>query len=233
MSVLASLGILILSMLIMAFLTLTPGVYALFCHYTYGKYSERKASDFTFFFILGAETLASCLFLCTYLLVAIAVADLSHLGTNIITWIMVGILFALSIASVFLYYRHGSGSQLFISRKIAKSLDYHARTAKTRSDAFVLGALACTPELIFTMPLFVVTSAEILQMSTVHISSALLTVLYIIIPIIPLFILRWQFAHGHNLAEIARSRVSSKFFNRLVLCVSYLTIATLIICFNL
>lgn len=233
MSVLAPLGILILSMLIMAFLALTPGVYALFCHYTYGKYSRRKASDFTFFFILGAETLASCLFLCTYLLVAIAVADLSHLGTNVITWIMVGMLFALALASIFLYYRHGKGSQLFISRRVAKSLDHHAKTAKTRSDAFTLGALACTPELIFTMPLFIITSAEILQMSTVYFPSALLTILYIIIPIIPLFVLRWQFANGHNLAEVARSRVSSKNFTRLVLSISYVTIAILIICFNL
>ena len=176
--------------------------------------------------------MSSCIFLSVYLLVAIAVADLSHLGANIMTWLLTGIVIALAVISLFFYFRPGPGTRLFIPRKIANSLFYHAEHVKTRSDAFTLGALSGTPELIFTLPLYIITSAEILQMSTTHPSSLLLTVLYIVVPTIPLFIERWRFYLGYNLAEAARSRVHNKNFTRFILCLNYLLIAILIICFR-
>lgn len=232
MSVFISLGIIVLSILIMTFLTLTSGVFALFNHYAYGKYSRKKAETLTFYFILGYETMSSCVFLSVYLLVAIAVADLSHLGTNIMTWILLGIIIALAFISLFFYYRRGPGTRLFIPRTIATSLLHHAKTAKTRSDAFTLGALSSTPELIFTLPLYIITSAEILQLSTTHPGSSLLTVFYIVVPTIPLFIERWRFHLGHNLADAARSRVHNKNFTRFFLCLNYFLIAFLIISFR-
>ena len=232
MSVFIPLAVLALAILIMTFLNLTPGVYALFSHYCHGKYHKKKAQDFSFFFILGAEITASCLFLSTYLLVAIFIADLPHIAINCIIWILIGLLFALALASLFFYYRPNKGTQLFIPRRIANCYNFHARNAKTRSDAFCLGALSGIPELLFTLPLYIITSGEILKMSSTHPASSLLTVLYIVIPIIPLFVTRFHFRHGYNLADIERSRVHNKNFTRIILCVSYLLIATLITCFR-
>lgn len=233
MSVFIPLAVLALSILIMTFLNLTPGIYALFCHYCYGKYNEKKTQDFTFFFILGAEIVASCLFLSTYLLVAIVIADFPRTIINYFAWVLIGLFIALAIASLFFYFRPGNGTRLFIPRKIANSYNYNAKNAKTRSDAFCLGALSGIPELLFTLPLYIVTSSEILKMSNSHPASSLLTILYIVIPIVPLFIMRFNYRHGHNLADIERSRVHDKNFTRVIMCISYLLIATIIICFRI
>lgn len=216
----------------MTFLSLTHGVLVLFCHYTYGKYSRKKAETLTFYFILGFETMSSCIFFSTYLLVALVVSDFFHIGANVLTWLLTGIIVALAFISLFFYFRPGKGTKLFISRRVANSLNLHAKTAKTRSDAFTLGALSSTPELIFTLPLYIITSAEILQMSSAHPSSSLLTIIYIVAPTIPLFVERWQFHRGHNLADAERSRVRNKSFTRFFLCFNYALIATIIILFR-
>ena len=62
MNVFASIGIVLLAMLIMASLQLVPGVFALFFHYALGKHSLKKASGLGLFFILDAEIISAFLF---------------------------------------------------------------------------------------------------------------------------------------------------------------------------
>ena len=229
MSVFVSVGIVILAMLVMIFLQLLPGVFAVFCHYAYGKYSKKRASDLGLFFILGAETIAACLFLSCYFITYVLFIGNARPETGIFAWIAIGVLVVLAAVSFFFYYRKGSGSRLFIPRHIAKALDENAKKVKTRSDAFTLGALAGTYELAFTLPLYIVTAVEIMEMNTEYFSSNLLTVLYILTPTVPLFVVRWMFQTHHNLADIMRARVKDKNFTRLMLAICYITIAILII----
>lgn len=233
MSVLVSVGIVVLAMLIMLSLQLVPGVFAIFCHYATGKYSKQKVSDLGIFFILGAETIAACLFLSCYYIAYVLFLGDARPETGIFAWIAVGMLVVLAAASFFLYYRGGEGTRLFIPRKTMHSLNEQAKSVKTRSDAFVLGALCGTYELAFTLPLYLVTAVEIMEMNTEYYSSHFLTVLYIITPTIPLLVVRWKFWRHHNLADIARARVKDRAFNRLLLAFCYLTIAILIICFRI
>jgi len=223
-------GIVLLAMLIMMFLQLVPGVFAIFCHYAYGKYSRRRASDLGLFFILGAETIAACLFLSCYYIAYALFLGCDRPETGIFAWIAVGVLVILAAASFFFYYRKGKGTKLFIPRKAARALDEKTRTVKTRSDAFTLGALAGTYELIFTLPLYIITAVEIMEMNTEYFSSNLLTICYIITPTIPLLVVRWMFQARYNLADVAKMRVKDKNFTRLILAICYLTIAVLIIC---
>ena len=232
MSVFISLGIVILAMLIMACLQLTPSVFALFYHYALGKFSKRKASFLSLYFILGTEIIAACLYLSIFYLTCIFFFDNLHPETSILFWSLAGILAALGIFSFFFYYRRGPGTRLFIPRKYAKALDVSAKSAKTRSDAFMLGALTGTCELAFTLPLYIVTCVEIMKMGAEGFSSNLLTIIYILIPVIPLFFIRWKFQTGRNLADIERSHVKDKFFNRLIITSCYILIAILIICFR-
>ena len=233
MSFFISLGIVILAMVIMASLQLQPGVFALFYHYASGKYSKTRTSDLTIFFILGAETAAACLFLCSYYITNLFFFYQFQPETSFFAWIIAGILITLSITSLIYYFRPGPGTKLFISRKYAKNLNAHARIAKSRSDAFILGALSGIYELPFTLPLYFITSIEIIEMTTESFSGHLLTLLYIITPIIPLLIIRWRFQTGHNLADIERSRVKDKKFIRIILSLSYLSIAILFIYFRI
>lgn len=220
-------------MLIMASLQLQPGIFALFYHYASGKYSKARTSDITLFFILGAETAAACLFLCSYYIANLLFLYQFRPETSFFAWIIVGVLIALAIMSLFCYFRPGPGTQLFISRRCAKNLDLHAKNAKSRSDAFVLGAFSGVCELPFTLPLYIITSIEIIEMTVEFFPSHLLTLLYIIIPAIPLFIIRWRFKAGHNLADIQKTRVKDKIFTRIILSFSYLAITILFIYFRI
>lgn len=235
MSVLSSVGIVILAMVIMASLQLLPGIFALFYHYSLGKYGESKASSFSLFFIIGTEITSAFLFMSAfYIAYVLFLNDLSP-RNNILTWILIGILIALFAISFFFYYRrpHSKDTQLFIPRSFAKNLDLRAKTAKSPSDAFVLGALANVYELPFTLPLYLVTATEIMHMHTEYFADDLLTILYILVSTIPLICLYYSFRSGHNLADIQRSRVRDKTFHRILISLSYFTIAILIICFRI
>ena len=66
MSVLTAVGILLLSMLVLAVLQLVPGIFLLFSHFTRGKYSRVHANDLNIFFIIGVETAIVLVFLSLY-----------------------------------------------------------------------------------------------------------------------------------------------------------------------
>ncbi|MBR3052368.1 hypothetical protein IKG60_01965 [Candidatus Saccharibacteria bacterium] len=236
MSVFISVGIVILAMLIMASLQLVPGIFALFYHYASGKYSEQAASRLALFYILGVEIIAAFLFIAAFYVSYILFINDLDPHNNILTWIFVGVLIALAFASFCLYYRHPhskTSSELFIPRKFAISLDACARKAKSPSDAFALGALSNIPELVFTLPLYIITATEIMYMHTEYLADNFLTILYIVVSSIPLFIVYYSFRSGHTLADVMRSRNRDKTFHRLCLSFSYLTIAILIICFRI
>lgn len=233
MSFFIPLGIVILAMLIMGSLQLVPGVFALFYHYSLGKYSKKQASILSLYFILGAEVVAACLFLSCFYLAYVFFFGFARPETSFFAYFIAGILIALGIMSLCFYFRRGSGTRLFIPRKTAVALDYSARTAKTRSDAFMLGALSGTYELVFTLPLYILTAVEIMEMNVDYFPSNLLTIVYILVPTIPLFFIRWRFQTGHNLADIMKSRTRDKTFTRFILAFSFFTIAILIICFRI
>ncbi len=233
MNIFASLGIVILAMLIMGSLQLTPGVFALFYHYTLGKFSKSKASYLSLFFILGTEIISACLFLFSYYLTYVFFLGKFRPEHTVFAWIAVGVLIALSIGSFFFYFRWEKGTKLFVARSFAKALDDYARNIKTRSDAFALGAFASTCEIIFTLPLYIITAVEIIEMSCENYTSDFLTIIYILTAAVPLFVVRWLFKSGRNLADIQKTRAKDKNFTRLILGFSYLMIAILIICFKI
>lgn len=236
MNVLASIGIVILAMVIMASLQLIPGVFALFFHYAIGKYSLRKASTLSLFFILGTEIISALLFISAfYVSYTLFLNDLNP-RNNVLTWIFIGIFIALSIACLFFYFRHPHSkedTELFIPRKLAYSLNSRAKSIRTPSDAFVLGALSNICELPITLPLYIITATEIMYMHTEYFADDLMTILYILASTIPLIHLYYSFRLGRNLATIQRTRIKDKIFHRFTISLSFLTIAILIICFRI
>ena len=232
MSIFASLGIVILAMLIMASLQLTPGVFALFYHYALGKFSKRKVSDLTLFFIIGAEIVNAFIFLSIYFLLGFFMLGNLGFKSDIFTYALVGVLVALAIVSSLCYYRHGAGTQLFISRRYAKGMDRLASSTNSRTDAMLLGALAGSYELIFSLPLFITVATITLELNIFRQPSNLIAIAFVIAPILPLFIIRWQYQSGHNLADIMRLRTKNKPFMRFLLTVSFFLIAILIILFK-
>ena len=233
MSVFASVGILFLSMLIMAFLMLTPGVFANFFHHASGKYSRKKTDTFSLFFIFGAETLTALIFLFVSTIIWALPLSVINSNSGIISWIFVGIFIALSLATfLFYFHRNSSGSQLFIPRPIAQKLLNEPKYIKKRSDAFVLGFVSGIPELPFTLPLYFYSTLTMIKISIAPTSFSALIILFAIITVCPLFILHTSFRTNHNLADYLRFRTNHKTFFRFFISFLYLLLAILIIVFR-
>lgn len=232
MSVFASLGILILSMLILMSLKLIPGIFMLFTHYNLGKFSKLKVDDLGIFFILGVETLSAIIFiLINSTLRALSFSEIIF-DNQIFSYILAGIMIALGFVILLFYFRKGNGTKLFISRKAARNFDLKAKTVKNRSDAFILGFIAGVPELIFTLPLYLISLIEISKLSFPNLPFSTLIFIFVLILAFPLMILHTIEKNNHNLAELVKTRFKNKNFFRLFISILYFLIAILIIAFG-
>lgn len=233
MSVLTSLGILLLVALILAFLQMVPGIFMLISHYASGKFSRRKAADQALFFVIGAEIGVIFFLLAMYAISMAVCLTSANLENGILVWMMSGILVALAILFAIYYFDKGPGTAMFISRKFAKQIRDKAEKARTRSDALVLGFCALLPELIFTIPLYIIAAIEIMRVGETALTRAGLIVAMTLIAILPLLVINALFATGWNMAEIEKSRVKSKSFVRFLVPMLYILIATIIMVFRI
>ncbi len=220
-------------MLIMMLLQLKPGFFSLFSHYVYGKYTQKAASTANLCFIFGVETFTALVFILIYFVISSAFLTFSGLTSDLVLWLIAGILLTLSIVFPFYYYRKGHGTKLFISRSLAHNFDSKARLASSNSDAFLLGFISSVPELIFTLPLYILVAIEIMLSSDLLVIRALLALGFILINIAPLLAICFATDSGYHLASIQRFRVKSKPFIRLFVSILYLLIASLIIIFGI
>ena len=227
MNIFTSVGIVFLSTLISSFLMLIPGIFANFFHYASGKYSRGKADRLSIFYILGAESMV----VLSFFLIAtiIWVFPLPLLASRIVKWIIAGVLLATGLSFLFLYFRKGHGSQLFISRSTAKYFLDKPRHIKTTSDAFVFGLVSGIPELPFTIPLYIASILAIFTLTTSPFSYATIIMVYSICTILPLFLIHHSFRADTNLADYLKLRSKNKTFFRFFLSFIYLLIAILIV----
>ena len=233
MSVLTSVGILLISLLILSLLQLVPGIFALFLHFISGKYPHIRATDLAIFYIIGVETAVALVFFCVYFALCILPTITTLASNNIFAWIAAGVFIAISIAIYFFYFRQSksknTSSELFISRKLAHNLKSKIPTIASRSDAFVFGLTSIIPELIFTLPLYAISTLAIIQLNTSCPERAGIIILFALVSILPLFIIYISFATNHTLADFIKFRFKNKPFFRFILALFYFIIAILII----
>ena len=221
MSIIASVAILILSMLISFCLQLVPGTFAIFYHYALGKTSAKKADDRALNFILGVEIFATIVWLVAYFSMFAFFYNLPSLK-SIFMFILAGISFAEAIAVIFFYYRKGRATALFIPRGVAKGIIGRAEKSKSRSDCIFFGALIGLFELIFTFPLYFISASVLLDFdATLRVP---IIIFYVLLSILPLLITLWAFKLGNNLADVERFRVKIKPLVKTILFFSFVTI---------
>lgn len=221
-----------MSMLIVAFLQLELGVFLLVSHYAYGKFSRKNASNASLFYILGAETSTTLLFLLIYFaLTSLYIIPIDATNT-LLTWIIAGIILAIGVIFPFCYYRKGKGTQLFISRKLAKKFTLLAKSVKSRSDAFMLGLFSGLPELLFSTPIYTVAALEIMKIGNTPIVRATLVLCFVIIKIVPLIAAYMTIDLGHGIVPVQKSRAANKKFMKFFVSALYLIISALIITFG-
>ncbi len=235
MSVFTSLIIIILAMVIQACLQLAPGVFAIFYHYALGKTTAKKADDRSLSFILGIEICSALIFLAIYITVSFFVTEKEFLNT-VFRWILSGIFLAEAFFCFFFYYKSrakkSKSTELFLSRHFVRNTILRVEQSKNRSDTIILGIITCALELFITLPLYIICSIEIPNISPT--CGFLFIIAYIIIATIPLFTIRSFFRVGRNLAEIQLIRLKQKFPVRIILtvCFTALSVITIIIGVN-
>lgn len=226
MSIFIPVIILILVALILSFLQFSPSLFSFFYHYALGKYSHSKADNLALDYILGAETISAIVWFAIYVIFFAIFYHNPNLSSSIIPWIITGILCAESVFAFFFYFRKGKSTALYVSRSAANTFLNDTKKVTSRREAFMLGFMSKVPELIFTIPIYLLI-VYILAYST-FIPSAITIIFFIIISTIPLFIIRTIYRAGCTLADIQGMRTKTKLFIRLTLTISLLllTIAT-------
>ena len=227
MGIFTSVIILILVLVIIAFMQLTPGTFALFYHYTLGKYSAKKTDDLSLSFILGAEAFSATMILITYFVIFTILVSQPLFIQNIFSWIMAGIFLGEAFAVFFCYFRKGKSTALFISRRIAHGTKSCISHVKSHRDAFILGATSSVAELIFTIPLYIIFTTELMKFSTNV--RVIVATLFILATILPLFLIRGFYRAGNNLAEIQRLRVHLNPLVRIVISLGFIFLSLAII----
>ena len=225
MSDFISVIILVLAMLISASMQLVPSTFSIFYHYALGKTSFKKADDRSLSFITGVELFIGLTWFLVYIILLLLCCQTDILYHGLLFWAISGILVAESILILFFYFGHGT--TLFISRRTATALSTSSRKAKSRQDGIVLGFCSGLPELIFTLPLYIISAIILLSTSTIP--RAPIVILYIIFSVLPLFVTQIYFRTGHNLAGLLRLRLHLKPYLRIIISLAYflLAIATL------
>lgn len=233
MNTIISLGIIISAMLILSMLQLIPGVFAIFYHYALGKTSRKKANKFGLFFIVGIISFALLVFILTYCLACLLSKQSTFLNELCINWVLIGIFIAVGLSFFFFYYRKGSGTKLFISRNISNCYQASSKKVKTSSDAFLLGFISGMPELPFSLPLFFIISACLINLIDnllIHIIVILLTAISVSVSS---FITLGYYNADYNLANIERFRTKNKSFFKTIISLIYFLIVLLIIVFRI
>lgn len=220
MSFFISVGIVLMSTLILASLQLIPSVFTFFYHYASGKFSHKKADDLALFFVLGVETFTTIFFLSVYTIYNSVFYHFPNIEMHLFPWIMAGIFLILSVIAFFLYFRKSRGTELFVSRSVSRQLITHAKTAKSRTDAFALGLFSGTAELFFTLPLYVIAIVAINSMG--YFERPMFSMLFIISSVIPVIVFFMMYRSGYNLAEITRRRVKNKQFFRFMISLGFI-----------
>ena len=210
-------------MVIFCFLEMPSGLFSIFYHLRLAKTSKKKADDAALSFILGVEIFTTLIWLLTYFIIFTLFTYNTTIITSPFLWTMSGICFAEAIIMAFFYFRQGKSTALFIPRRVAKSLITHAEKTKSRSDAIMLGFISCLPELLFTLPIYIVCS--VLLQGEDFLPRTFIIILSVLIVTAPLFIIRTFYHAGHNLADITRIRTRLKIHFRIILALAYIALS--------
>ena len=228
MSIIPPVILIVVVLLILMSFQLAPGTFSIFYHFMLGKFSRKKSDDLSLSFIFGTELFMVTMWLLTYFVLFTIFTNLTDY--QILLWIFAGISIAEAV-SIFLFYYKSPTSRkstvLFLPRRFASTLMHRIASVKSRKDAFLLGFFINVPELVFTLPLFIIMNTILLNTTLVPV--AITIALAILATILPLFIIRTFYRADYALADIQRLRVHTKPVVRICLPICYIIIAIILI----
>ena len=227
MEVYISLGIIILGGLVTASLQLPLGTLLLLYHASLGKNIRAKTKKLASSFICGS-TLMNFLLLGTTIFLVYALSPIGKLP-DIAYIILCGLLVTLGLIAWFFYYRRKGSTELWLPRHLARYIDSRAKSTNDASEAFSLGLLVPLSEILFTLPLLVLSADAVLHLDAINQAFGL--VIFTISGTLPLLILRIFIRRGRNVAEVQRWRIKNKGFFRFFTGAGFIILAVFILAF--
>ena len=227
MEVYISLSIIILSGLVTASLQLPLGTLLLLYHASLSKNIRAKTKKLASSFISGS-TLMNFLLLGTTIFLVYALSPIGALP-DVAYIIMCSLLLALGVIAWFFYYRRKGSTELWVPRHLARYIDSRAKETNDTSEAFSLGLLIPLSEILFTLPLLILSADAVLHLDTIN--QALGLVIFTIFGTLPLLVLRIFIRRGRNVAEVQRWRIKNKGFFRFFTGAGFIILAIFILAF--
>ncbi len=232
MRILTELGIILFSALICALFQLSLGTLLLLYHSSLGRFVRKKTKSLASSFISGV-CLMNFLLLATNCFLSLAL--LEGVAENLIYSVSVGILFALALIILFIYFRSGKSArdstELWLPKPISRFIDSRAKTTNSNSEAFSLGLLTSLGEFPFSFILFFLAGSEIVKLPSGY--EILALSFFTIISVLPLIILRFVIRKGKNAVEIQRFRVKNKLFFKFLAGFCFIIFSAFILTFKL
>ena len=222
-----SLGIIILGGLVTASLQLPLGTLLLLYHASLSKNIRAKTKKLASSFIAGV-TLMNFLLLGTILFLILALSSTGTLSGTIYI-IIFGLLIALGIVAWFFYYRRKGSTELWLPRHLAGYISSRAKVTNDDPEAFSLGLLVPLSEILFTLPLLLLSADAVLRLDTIY--QAIGLIVFTIFGTLPLLILRAFIRKGRNVAEVQRWRIKNKAFFRFFTGIGFIVLAGFIMAF--
>lgn len=140
-----------------------------------------------------------------------------------LVFVEAGILFCLAITIWSIYYRRGHGTQLWIPRGMANSLETRSFGARSDTDAFGLGVMSIVCELPLSFILIFVASSNIIALPSSW--QLLVSALYVIAIITPALIASQIITRSSNLSRVQKWRESNKTFTLFILVFGFFIIS--------
>lgn len=214
--------------LTVASLQLGTGTLLLLYHESLGRKVPKKVKRVTSGFIFGS-LLFSILTVATAMLVILIVFGGPLKMDGLV--FLVSATLAVAIIVLFLYYRRGRNTMLWIPNWVAKYLRRRAAKAEGAAEGIALGMTTALGELPFALIIIIIAANSLLNLPRAGIILAI--VVYGIITVMPLMITKMVIRNGKTLAEIQKWRVKNKTFFRIFSGICYIVLALFIMAFKL
>lgn len=171
------------------------------------KARHRRVMNLMSSFTLGAITAT------TLLLSSFAYITYVFFGTRIpvLAWSVVcGLMAGVGIAVWVFYYRKQSGTALWLPRSFVRMIHSRIKATEHGAEAYSLGTTSVLVELLFTAAPLIAAAFSLVQLPYHYQIVGIIT--YVIISVLPLFIVTLMVGGGKRLSRIQKWREQNKRF---------------------
>lgn len=208
MDIASSLAIVTLAALVHASFQLSVSVLTLLSGHAIGaRTSQARVMRLTFGFVMGVAVMT----LLTLSFISLLFLHLFGHDAPTPIWAIACVLLVIVGLAVWLfYYRHATGTSLWIPRSFARHLSDRSKATKNTAEAFSLGLVSVVSELIFIAAPMIISALVLIQLPAHW--QLLGIAIYTVVSLLTLISVWVLIGSGHKLSSIQKWREDNKHF---------------------